>query len=201
MHLGQIVAAAKAGKHVFCEKPLALSKADAETAIEACQKAGVSLALDPGNAEAKWAGLLTSRRFWATAVGLLGLLGSQVWHVELDQGGLVGYVLVISSLVVGLGIHAGDSSAKWAALLVDKRFWTAAVGLVVVFLNAFHTTLPYGLTQEQILGICVALGGYITAGSVGAQGAAAGPVVVQDVGTLGSTSTGDGEPWPFLGSK
>ena len=46
MHVAQIVAAARAGKHVFCEKPLALSKADAETVVEACQKAGVSLALD-----------------------------------------------------------------------------------------------------------------------------------------------------------
>ena len=46
MHVAQIVAAARAGKHVFCEKPLALSKADAEIAIAATQKAGVSLALD-----------------------------------------------------------------------------------------------------------------------------------------------------------
>ena len=45
LHLGQIVAAARAGKHVFCEKPLTLSKADAETAIAATQKAGVTLAL------------------------------------------------------------------------------------------------------------------------------------------------------------
>lgn len=45
LHVAQIVAAARAGKHVYCEKPLALSKADAETAVEACQRAGVSLAL------------------------------------------------------------------------------------------------------------------------------------------------------------
>lgn len=42
-HEFQIVAAAKAGKHVFCEKPLALNKASAERAVAACESAGVVL--------------------------------------------------------------------------------------------------------------------------------------------------------------
>src|SRR5438105_3872835 len=45
MHTRQVVAAAQAGKHVFCEKPFALSKSDAERAVEATRKAGVTLAL------------------------------------------------------------------------------------------------------------------------------------------------------------
>ena len=45
LHCGQIVAAAKAGKHVFCEKPLTLTAADAAAAIEAADKAGVVLAV------------------------------------------------------------------------------------------------------------------------------------------------------------
>jgi predicted dehydrogenase len=45
MHTRQVVAAAAAGKHVFCEKPLALTRADAETAAEATRKAGVTLGL------------------------------------------------------------------------------------------------------------------------------------------------------------
>jgi predicted dehydrogenase len=45
MHTRQVVAAAEAGKHVFCEKPFALTKADAATAVEATQAAGVTLGL------------------------------------------------------------------------------------------------------------------------------------------------------------
>jgi predicted dehydrogenase len=45
MHGPQMVAAAKAGKHVFCEKPFTLTKQDAEQAVEAVRKAGVTLGL------------------------------------------------------------------------------------------------------------------------------------------------------------
>jgi predicted dehydrogenase len=45
LHAPQMIAAAKAGKHVFCEKPFTLAKRDAEQAVEAVRKAGVTLAL------------------------------------------------------------------------------------------------------------------------------------------------------------
>jgi predicted dehydrogenase len=44
-HARQVVAAAKAGKPVFTEKPLALSYASARAAVQACAKAGVTLAV------------------------------------------------------------------------------------------------------------------------------------------------------------
>jgi predicted dehydrogenase len=44
-HSEQVIAAAQAGKHVFCEKPFALSKADADSAVAATNKAGVTLGL------------------------------------------------------------------------------------------------------------------------------------------------------------
>lgn len=43
MHASQVIAAADAGRHVFCEKPFALTKADAEAAVEAVNRAGVAL--------------------------------------------------------------------------------------------------------------------------------------------------------------
>jgi predicted dehydrogenase len=74
MHSAQVVAAAGAGKHVFCEKPFALKKADAETAVAATAKAGVTL------------GLGYNRRFHPEMTALrerirTGALGT-VLHVE-----------------------------------------------------------------------------------------------------------------------
>lgn len=45
MHTSQVLAAAAAGKHVFCEKPLALTRADAERSVAACRAAGVVLGI------------------------------------------------------------------------------------------------------------------------------------------------------------
>jgi predicted dehydrogenase len=57
MHTGQVLACAAAGKHVFCEKPLALTRADAERSVAGCHDAGVVLGIgherryEPGMAE------------------------------------------------------------------------------------------------------------------------------------------------------
>jgi predicted dehydrogenase len=44
-HAGQVIAAAKAGKHVFCEKPFALTRREAQEAVDATRQAGVTLGL------------------------------------------------------------------------------------------------------------------------------------------------------------
>ena len=61
LHCQQIIAAAAAGKAVFCEKPLTLTKADAERAIRACREAGVVL------------GVGTDKRFFPAVGELLRL--------------------------------------------------------------------------------------------------------------------------------
>jgi predicted dehydrogenase len=45
LHARQVIAAAAAHKHVFCEKPFTLTKHQAEDAVAAVRKAGVTLAL------------------------------------------------------------------------------------------------------------------------------------------------------------
>lgn len=42
-HLGTILAAAEAGRHIVCEKPLARTVGEATRAVEACSRAGVRL--------------------------------------------------------------------------------------------------------------------------------------------------------------
>jgi predicted dehydrogenase len=74
LHCEQIVAAAAAGKAVFCEKPLTLTKAEAARAIESCDRAGVVL------------GVGTDKRFYPAVAELLrmareGELG-KVLHLE-----------------------------------------------------------------------------------------------------------------------
>ncbi len=45
LHEEQVIACARAGKHVFCEKPLGLSAASARRSVQACVEAGVQLGI------------------------------------------------------------------------------------------------------------------------------------------------------------
>lgn len=45
LHAALVIDAAKAGKHVFCEKPMAMKAADARRMAAACDKAGVRLTI------------------------------------------------------------------------------------------------------------------------------------------------------------
>ena len=74
LHVDQIVAAAAAGKAVLCEKPLALTRANAERAVAACEKAGVVLAV--GQDKRNWPSMRELKR--VVASGVLG----DVLHAE-----------------------------------------------------------------------------------------------------------------------
>ncbi|HYJ70014.1 MAG TPA: Gfo/Idh/MocA family oxidoreductase [Nocardioidaceae bacterium] len=53
-HFEQVVAAAEAGKHVWCDKPMAVTVADAVREVEACDKAGVKLGINFHNRQLPW---------------------------------------------------------------------------------------------------------------------------------------------------
>jgi predicted dehydrogenase len=74
LHVEQVIAIAAAGKAVWCEKPLALTRAEAERAVAACRRAGVVLGL--GNSKRTFASMLELKRI--VAAGTLG----DVLHVE-----------------------------------------------------------------------------------------------------------------------
>jgi 1,5-anhydro-D-fructose reductase (1,5-anhydro-D-mannitol-forming) len=46
LHCAEVLAAARAGKHVFCDKPMATTVADAERMVRECEKAGVKLGVN-----------------------------------------------------------------------------------------------------------------------------------------------------------
>jgi 1,5-anhydro-D-fructose reductase (1,5-anhydro-D-mannitol-forming) len=45
-HAAQVIAAARAGKHVFCDKPMATRVTDAENMVRECEQAGVRLGIN-----------------------------------------------------------------------------------------------------------------------------------------------------------
>ncbi len=70
LHREMVVTAARAGKHVFCEKPLALNAADAGAMIDACRSGGVQLAV--GHNRRLWPSTRAVKRM--AADGELGTL-------------------------------------------------------------------------------------------------------------------------------
>jgi predicted dehydrogenase len=74
LHKEQVIAAAAAGKQVFCEKPLALRRDDAEAMFAACKAAGLVLAVGH------------NRRFWPSLTALRAIAASgeigKILHVE-----------------------------------------------------------------------------------------------------------------------
>ena len=74
LHVAQVIAAARAGKSVWCEKPLALTRADAARAVEACRSAGV--VLGSGNNKRCFASMRELKHIFDS-----GALG-EILHIE-----------------------------------------------------------------------------------------------------------------------
>ena len=115
LHCEQIIAAAAAGKSVFCEKPLTLTKAEAARAIEACRAAGVVL------------GVGNDKRFYPSLRELVQLIKGgelgRVLHLEAHFSNEVAgtftewrYSLEESPAggMTGTGIHALDTMIAMA---------------------------------------------------------------------------------------
>lgn len=74
LHADQVVQVARAGKAVFCEKPLSLTRADAQRAVDACKAAGVPI------------GVGQNKRFWPSTAEMRRVVASgalgRIMHVE-----------------------------------------------------------------------------------------------------------------------
>jgi predicted dehydrogenase len=111
-HREQVEAAAARRKHVFCEKPFALSRADAQAAVAACRRAGVGL------------GIGHNRRMWPSIVAIKELAATgQLGTVMFAEGNYSHDILANTALdnwrsapeetraggMTGMGIHLLDA--------------------------------------------------------------------------------------------
>jgi predicted dehydrogenase len=127
LHPAQVIATAEAGKAVFCEKPLALHRADAERMVESCRRAGVPL------------GLGANKRFWPSMQELAAAVKS----------GQLGEVLHIE------GHYSNENSrslfAGWRSLPSEAP-GGPMTGAALHVLDAFvHLMGPVGRIQTQLV--------------------------------------------------
>ena len=171
LHAERTIAAARAGKHVLCEKPLAMTLAEAEAMIEACSEAGVVLATNHHLRGAPTI-LAIRERFEAGAIG--GLVAARVFHARsLRQelrtwrlkrpeagGGVVLDVTVHDADVIRFLL--GDEVAEVTALTANQGLAEPPLedsvmgamrmrgGQLVSFHDAF--TVPHAPTGVELLG-------------------------------------------------
>lgn len=112
LHADQIVHVANAGKPVFCEKPLALKRVDAERAVAACRRAGVPI------------GVGQNKRFWPSMREL----------VKVVRSGVLGRLLHIE------GHYSNENSSKFFSAWRDDPHETPGAGMTgtgIHLLDAF----------------------------------------------------------------
>ncbi|HEX2555751.1 MAG TPA: Gfo/Idh/MocA family oxidoreductase [Microvirga sp.] len=110
LHKEQTLAAARAGKHVLCEKPLALDLADARAMVEACRQAGVVMGT---NHHLRNAGAHRAMR-QAIKDGLIGRpLAARVFHAVYLPPHLQGWRIAApgagGGVVLDITVHDADT--------------------------------------------------------------------------------------------
>ena len=136
-HADQAVAAARTGKHVFCDKPMATSVADAERIVRECERAGVKLGINFHN------------RFMPCFVETRRILESgeigevQLVQLEASPGARPGARLAtwrVDPVLAGLGTTYSIGVHVYDIL----RYLLASE---ITMVSAFFDT-PYGVMEE-----------------------------------------------------
>jgi len=104
--------------------------------------------------------LLTSRKFWSLAIALLILLVGVFYPAfQIDEEQTIGLVIIAAMYILGVAVDPGPGG--WRGVLASRKFWAAAVGLLIIFTNAFGLKLPNEITPEFMIYVCVIIGTYI----------------------------------------
>ena len=112
MHAEYTIRAAKAGKHVICEKPLALNPAEGERMLAACREAGVKLSVgyrlyfEPHHLEVRRLGtekVYGAVKMLETSLGF-SMADPKVWRLNKALGG--------GGAIMDLGVYA-IQGARW----------------------------------------------------------------------------------------
>ncbi|MGY1618930.1 Gfo/Idh/MocA family protein [Geodermatophilus sp. SYSU D00691] len=174
-HAAEAIAAARTGRHVLCEKPLALTLADARAMVDTAAAAGVVLATnhgrrnDPALRAARdlvRAGALGIPRAARTTTAVLLPERLQGWRLRGGAGGGVALDLLVHDADTLRFVLDDDVAAVQAAAAahgtgedpaddVVAGVLTTARGLLASFLCSFAT--PHGASAVEVFGEDAAL--------------------------------------------
>ena len=178
LHAGQVIAAARAGKHVFSEKPLGVEPVEALAAVEACRQGGVALGVDFHNRYLPWVQDVTEM----ITGGVIG----DVMLVEVDVGsGPRDYsnwradpALAGLGSVHNVGVHALDflgvildSEPVEVFAIFDQPPGHGSVELLATILLRFDRgTVVYANCNERLLSPTNTIRIHGTAGTITGDG-------------------------------
>jgi uncharacterized membrane protein YdjX (TVP38/TMEM64 family) len=104
--------------------------------------------------------LVTSRKFWGALIALVVIvIAAFMPGFDLDQEQVVSLAVIVVSYLVGTAIDPGPGG--WKGVILSRKFWAAVIGLVVIFLDAFHVIIPFQLSTEQLVSFVLVISGYI----------------------------------------
>jgi 1,5-anhydro-D-fructose reductase (1,5-anhydro-D-mannitol-forming) len=171
LHAEGTIAAAGGGKHVLCEKPLALSLADAVRMRQACASAGVVLGT---NHQLRGAPTITAMRELVAEGGIGDLVAARIFHADLLPKAMRTWRLnrpeAGAGVILDLTVHdvdtirflLGDEVAEVTAVTANQGLGADAVedsamgmlrmrgGQLVSFHDAF--TVPHAGTGIELHG-------------------------------------------------
>jgi predicted dehydrogenase len=153
-HAKEVIAAAKAGKHVFCEKPFTLTRADAEAAVAACKAAGVTLMIGFNRRYAP-AFLDMKRRIGAGEIGM-------VRHVEGQFSGPPSYQIEPGNWRSNQIESPGGSMTARGVHVVDSMVSIAGlVDIVFAFSGRLQLAIDVDDTTSCLLRFARGVTGYL----------------------------------------